>query len=88
MNQSRIIMHAIHGFCRALLKSGPNPVPIKSVMNRAGIKVGSCRKPLVDLSKDKAAALFYELQMMKIKLSAHHIPYDEVLTGFYDTAVE
>jgi 4-hydroxy-tetrahydrodipicolinate synthase len=88
LKQSRVIMHAIHGFCRALLKSGPNPVPIKSVMNRAGMKVGSCRKPLVDLSKDKAATLFYELQMMKSMLSAHHIPYDEVLTGFYDTAVE
>jgi 4-hydroxy-tetrahydrodipicolinate synthase len=88
LNQSRIITHAIHGFCRALLKSGPNPVPIKSVMNRAGMNVGSCRKPLVDLSKDKAATLFYELQMMKTRLSAQHIPYDEVLTGCYDTAVE
>ena len=88
LNQSRVIMHTIHGFCRSLLASAPNPVPIKSVMNRAGMKVGSCRKPLVDLSKDKAAALFYELQLMKIKLSAHNISYDEVLTGFYDTAVE
>jgi len=87
LNQSRIIMHAIHGFCRALLKSGPNPVPIKSVMNRAGMKVGSCRKPLVDLSKDKAATLFYELQMMKAGLSAQHIPYDNLLTKFYDPTV-
>lgn len=82
LNQSRLIMHAIHGFCRALLESGSNPAPIKSVMNRAGMHVGSCRKPLVDLSKDKAETLFYELQMMKTRLSAHHIPYDEVLTKF------
>ena len=87
LNQSRIIMHAIHGFCRALLKSGSNPAPIKSVMNYAGMNVGSCRKPLVDLSKDKAATLFDELQMMKTKLSTHHIPYDEVLKTFYDTDV-
>jgi 4-hydroxy-tetrahydrodipicolinate synthase len=88
LNQSRLIMHAIHGFCRALLKSGSNPAPIKSVMNRAGMNVGSCRKPLVDLAKDKAATLFYELQMMKTRLSAHHIPYDEVLSKFYNPVVE
>ncbi|MFZ2169448.1 MAG: 4-hydroxy-tetrahydrodipicolinate synthase [Methylococcaceae bacterium] len=87
LNQSRVIMQAIHGFCRALLSSGANPAPIKSVMNRAGMNVGSCRKPLVDLSKDKAATLFYELQMMKIRLSAQHIPYDEVLTKVYDPTV-
>lgn len=79
LQQARIIMHAIHGFCRALLKLGPNPVPIKSVMNRAGLKVGSCRKPLVDLTEDKAAMLFRELQVMKTKLANHHIAYDEVL---------
>jgi 4-hydroxy-tetrahydrodipicolinate synthase len=82
LNQSRHIMHAIHGFCRALLSSGSNPAPIKSVMNHAGMNVRSCRKPLVDLSKDKAATLYYELRMMKSRLSAHHISYDEVLTKF------
>ena len=74
LNQSRIITHAIHNFCCTLLKSGPNPVPIKSVMNLAGMNVGSCRKPLVDLSKDKAAALFYELQTMNARLSTYNIP--------------
>lgn len=88
LNQSRTIMHAIHGFCRALLKSGSNPAPIKSIMNRAGMKVGSCRKPLVDLSEGKAATLVHELQMMLTKLSGHHIPYDEVLTKIVGTAVE
>ena len=87
LNKSRIITHTIHGFCRALLKSGSNPAPIKSVMNQVGMNVGSCRKPLVDLSKDKAATLFYELQMMKNRLSEQQIPYDEVLTGFYDIAM-
>ena len=87
LNKSRIITHTIHSFCRALLKSGSNPAPIKSVMNQVGMNVGSCRKPLVDLSKDKAATLFYELQMMKNGLSAQQIPYDEVLTGFYDIAM-
>ena len=72
-------MHAIHDFCRALLKSGSNPAPIKSIMNRVGMKVGSCRKPIVDLTNDKAATLFHELQMMKTRLATHHIPYDEVL---------
>ena len=81
-------MHAIHGFCRALLKSGSNPAPIKSIMNRAGMKVGSCRKPLVDLSQDKAATLVHELRMMLTKLSEHHIAYDEVLTKIIGTAVE
>jgi len=84
LNQSRIIMQAIHGFCRALLKSGANPAPIKSVMNRAGMKVGSCRKPIVGLTKDKEAALLYELQTMLTRLALHHIPYDEIL----DTTVE
>lgn len=87
-NQSRIIMHAIHGFCSALLKSGSNPTPIKSIMNYAGMNVGSCRKPLMDLSNESAAALFYELELMKTRLSAQHIPYDELLTNFYDTTVE
>jgi 4-hydroxy-tetrahydrodipicolinate synthase len=86
LNKSKIITHTIHSFCRTLLKSGSNPAPIKSVMNHAGMNVGSCRKPLVDLSKDKAATLFYELQMMKNGLSAQQIPYDEVLTGIYDIA--
>jgi 4-hydroxy-tetrahydrodipicolinate synthase len=81
LNQSRIIMHDIHGFCRALLQSGSNPAPIKSVMNRAGMKVGSCRKPIVDLNKDKATTLFYELQMMITRLAAHQTPYDEALKG-------
>ena len=88
LNRSRIIMHAIHGFCRALLKSGSNPAPIKSVMNRAGMKVGSCRKPLMDLSEDKAAALVHELLMMLAKLSEHHIRYDDVLSKIVDAAAE
>jgi len=88
LNRSRNIMHAIHGFCRALLKSGSNPAPIKSIMNRACMKVGSCRKPLVDLSQDKAATLVHESQMMLAKFSGHHIPYDEVLMKFVGTAVE
>lgn len=88
LNRSMNIMHAIHGFCRALLKSGSNPAPIKSVMNRAGMKVGSCRKPLVDLSEDKAATLVHELQTMLAKLTEHHIPYDEVLTDIVDAAAE
>jgi 4-hydroxy-tetrahydrodipicolinate synthase len=88
LNQSKIIMHAIHGFCRALLKAGPNPVPIKSLMNCVGMKVGSCRKPLVDLSKERVASLIYELQIMKTRLAAQHIPYDKYLMECYDTALE
>ena len=79
LNHSKTIMQAIHGFCRALLKSGSNPAPIKAVMNHAGMKVGSCRKPLVDLTKDKAARLFHEMELMKIRLAEHHILYDEIL---------
>jgi 4-hydroxy-tetrahydrodipicolinate synthase len=78
--QSRMIMHAIHGFCQALLKSGSNPAPIKAVMNAAQMQVGSCRKPLVDLSKDNTAILFHQLQHMKTKLAQHHICCDDVLT--------
>jgi 4-hydroxy-tetrahydrodipicolinate synthase len=88
LNQSKIIMHAIHGFCRALLKAEPNPVPIKSLMNCVGMKVGSCRKPLVDLSKERVASLIYELQIMKTRLAAQHIPYDKYLMECYDTALE
>jgi 4-hydroxy-tetrahydrodipicolinate synthase len=84
LQRSRIIMHTIHGFCRALLKTGSNPAPIKLVMNHAGMQVGSCRKPLVDLTKDKAATLFYELQQMKIRLAEQHIPYDDLLNQFDD----
>ncbi|ESS73664.1 4-hydroxy-tetrahydrodipicolinate synthase DapA [Methyloglobulus morosus KoM1] len=80
MNKSRIIMHTIHGFCRALLQTGSNPAPIKAIMNRAGMKVGSCRKPLVDLSKDGAATLFNEFQTMITRLTAHHIPHDKDFT--------
>jgi 4-hydroxy-tetrahydrodipicolinate synthase len=79
LQKSRLIMHAIHGFCRALLQTGSNPAPIKLVMNHAGMQVGSCRKPLIDLTKDKAATLFYELQQMKIKLAEQHILYDDLL---------
>ncbi len=79
LHQSRIIMQDIHGFCRALLKSGSNPAPIKAVMNRAGMNVGSCRKPLVELTADRSAVLFYELQEMRNRLSSHQIHYDESL---------
>jgi 4-hydroxy-tetrahydrodipicolinate synthase len=79
LEQARIIMQTIHGFCRALLKAGSNPAPIKTVMNHVGMKVGSCRKPLVDLTKDKAAMLFHEMELMQTRLAAHHIPYDEIL---------
>ena len=88
LNQSRSIIHAIHGFCRALLQSGSNPAPIKTVMNHAGMKVGSCRKPLVDLSNDKTASLFYELQMMITRFSAHPVAYDDILTKFYDPTLD
>ncbi len=64
LNQSRAIMHAIHQFCRALVKLDSNPVPIKSIMNSLGMNVGSCRKPLVDLSKDKADILLEELRLI------------------------
>jgi 4-hydroxy-tetrahydrodipicolinate synthase len=57
-------------------------------MNHAGMKVGPCRKPLVDLSNDKTAALFYELQMMITRLSAHPVAYDELLTKFYDPTLD
>lgn len=88
LDRSRNIMHAIHGFCRALLKSGSNPAPIKSIMNSAGMKVGSCRKPLVDLPANKEALLVHELQTMLAGLSGHHIPFDEVLTKICGTAVK
>jgi 4-hydroxy-tetrahydrodipicolinate synthase len=79
LEQARFIMLAIHGFCRGLLKSGSNPVPIKAVMNHMGMKAGSCRKPLVDLSQEKTALLINELELMKTRLAAHHISYDEIL---------
>ncbi|MGZ5580316.1 MAG: 4-hydroxy-tetrahydrodipicolinate synthase [Methylobacter sp.] len=88
LKQARIIMQIIHGFCRALLKSGSNPAPIKWIMNRAGMKVGSCRKPLVDLSNDKAAMLADELWIMTAKLSLNHIPYDELLSNIHDLTME
>lgn len=77
--QSRYIMQAIHGFCRLLLKSGSNPAPIKAVMNHLGLNVGGCRLPLADISDEKMAALLYELQVMTAKLTAPHIPIDEIL---------
>jgi 4-hydroxy-tetrahydrodipicolinate synthase len=86
LNQSKAIMHAIHHFCRALVKLDSNPVPIKSVMNSLGMNVGSCRKPLMDLPKEKAAVLLNELQSIKIKkikLVENHINYDDLLTKLY-----
>ena len=86
LNQSKAIMHAIHHFCRALVKLDSNPVPIKSVMNSLGMNVGSCRKPLMDLSKEKAAVLLNELQSIKIKkikLVENHINYDDLLNKLY-----
>jgi 4-hydroxy-tetrahydrodipicolinate synthase len=79
LKQSRLIMQAIHGFCRALLKSGSNPAPIKAVMNLLGLNVGGCRLPLADNSNEKMATLLYELQVMTAKLAAPHIPIDEIL---------
>lgn len=79
LQQSRYIMQAIHGFCRALLKSGSNPAPIKAVMNHLGLNVGDCRKPLVTISNDQAATLFSELQSMTTKLCTPHIPIDLLL---------
>ncbi len=86
LNQSRAIMHAIHPFCRALVKLDSNPVPIKSVMNSLEMNVGSCRKPLMDLSKDKADVLLAELRLItikKIKLQENHVSHNDFLTKFY-----
>ncbi len=86
LNQSKVIMHAIHQFCRHLIKLDSNPVPIKSVMNSLGMNVGTCRKPLVDLSKDKADVLLEELRLItikKIKLLENHVSHDDFLTKFY-----
>lgn len=88
LHRAKIIMQAIHRFCRALLKSGSNPAPIKSIMNRVGMKVGSCRKPLVNLSNDNAAMLADEVWFMTAKLSLNHISYDEMLSNIHDLAVE
>jgi 4-hydroxy-tetrahydrodipicolinate synthase len=88
LHQSRTILHDIHGFCRALLNSGSNPAPIKAVMNRVGMDVGACRKPLVDLTDRSAAALFYELRKMKDRLSAQQIHYDKSLMDFHYSVEE
>ncbi|MBT9096326.1 4-hydroxy-tetrahydrodipicolinate synthase [Methylovulum psychrotolerans] len=79
LKKSMAIMHAIHGFCRALLKLGPNPAPIKAIMNHAGLKVGSCRKPLLPLSAYKEAMLLHELQLLKTQFAQHGLAYDNLL---------
>ena len=80
LSQSRNIAYAIHRFCRALLKTGSNPEAIKSIMNQAGLQVGSCRKPLIDLSADKAQQLVEELRLMKTRLASQHLRYDDILS--------
>lgn len=79
LNQSRFIMQAIHGFCKALLKSGSNPAPVKAIMNHLGLNVGGCRKPLTDVGNEKMAVLLSELQIMIAKLAVPHIPIDDIL---------
>lgn len=79
IQRSQSIAHAIHGFCRALLKSGSNPAPIKSIMKHAGFNVGGCRMPLVNIAEEKEVALLREFQTMMANLSSLQIPIDKTL---------
>lgn len=79
LNTARTIMLDIHEFCIALLKVAANPIPIKAVLRAAGIRVGPCRLPLVDLSPAATRALVATAIAMRERLRAHGVVYDGVL---------
>lgn len=64
------IMAAIHPLCNALLSLGPNPVPVKSLMNKLGRSVGGCRLPLAVLDDEQADLLVAIADTMVEKLNS------------------
>jgi len=64
------IMAAIHPLCSALLSLGPNPVPVKSLMNKLGTNVGGCRLPLAVLDDAQADQLVTLAEAMVAKLKS------------------
>lgn len=76
---SQTIMQAIHQFCVSLLKLGPNPTPIKGLMNRVGLEVGTCRLPLTDLSSEVLESLVRIAREMRNTLRAADLECDTTL---------
>jgi 4-hydroxy-tetrahydrodipicolinate synthase len=63
------VMYVMYPLARALLKIGPNPVPIKALMNEVSEDVGECRLPLVMPSREDIAKLVVIYEQTKSELA-------------------
>jgi len=67
--ESMGLAQAIHKMCTLTLTLGPNPVPIKALMNHVGLKVGEPLLPLVALSKEDTQTIHSEYLNLQKKYS-------------------
>jgi 4-hydroxy-tetrahydrodipicolinate synthase len=76
---ARILSQAMLPLAKALLRTGPNPCPIKAILTLGGYSVGSCRLPLVPLENGAVEQLLMAARQTRAALKAANFPYDELL---------
>lgn len=76
---ARRLSHALLPLSKALLRTGPNPSPIKALMALGGLAVGQCRLPLVSLESTALEQLLQAARQTRAALQAADFPYDELL---------
>lgn len=77
--RAAFIAQTLHPLCTALLKLGSNPAPIKALMNRAGIEVGGCRLPLMELKEEQAHRLVTIVRTVADTLRSKGVAVDTCL---------
>ncbi len=67
LQESMQLAQSIHKMCTLTLTLGPNPVPVKALMNQVGIKVGEPLLPLVALGKEDTNMIHQEYLKLQEK---------------------
>jgi 4-hydroxy-tetrahydrodipicolinate synthase len=76
---ARILSQAMFPLAKALLRTGPNPCPIKALLTIGGYPVGGCRLPLVSLENGPIEQLLSAARQTRAALRAVEFSYDELL---------
>lgn len=79
IQRAAFIARTIYPVCTALLRTGPNPAPIKALMNCLGLDVGGCRLPLTSLAQGPSSELVGVVRRAVIDLKSNNIDVDVIL---------
>jgi 4-hydroxy-tetrahydrodipicolinate synthase len=79
IQRAAFIARTIHPVCTALLRAGPNPAPIKALMNCLGLAVGGSRLPLTALAREQSNELAGIVRRAVIDLKNNNIDVDAIL---------